>query len=244
MNADEFRQAMTALPEPPNDPWPKWNFWRHSLWIDGQTKSLEQFTTWAVVNHCFLSYWLPLDLAWEQVKDDLPRYGPAMESVPNVRTYNGYDFNMIKMVGWLAFWEKCTGRRIEDVERIMEIGGGFGAMRLALDRLGFHGEHGILDFPEMALLQRWFLSQYGIERQEWHSCSCDILIAMCSLSEIPLADRDRIVEQVIPDTCLFEYSPKYDQDDNLTYFNGLREKWGGKNAILVKGDMTTEILWR
>lgn len=239
-----LKEEMAHLPEPDDAPWPDWTRWRRQLWHDAQEHPAETFYTWNIVHHCMLSSALPADRAWEEVRGNLDRYGPAMSRLyPEARMHEGYDRVLVRQVGWLAFWEECTGRRVEDLDRILEVGGGFGAMRLAVHRLGFRGEYGILDFPEMALLQQWFLERHGLGFAPWREGPCDLLIALCSLSEMPPEQRVKAYNEAKPKSCLFEYSPRYGGWDNLTWFGELNKGWEGEWAAVHYTDMTVEAWW-
>ena len=243
MNYD-LKAEMAKLPEPVDKPWPDWDHWRYLLWHDAQKEPPETFTTWRITRHTMLGVGCRVDVAWEQVKDNLKRYSPAMASpAADLLQYEGYDRNMVRLVGRVAFWEKNTGRRVEELGRVLEVGAGFGALRLAFHHLGFHGEYGILDLPEMIIFQTWFLSRFCIPFTPWRPGPCDLLVAYCSLSEMPIDEREKAYKEAKPKSCLFEYSPSYHGRDNIAWFAEKRTEWKGQAMAIINKDMPIEAWW-
>lgn len=95
--------------------------------------------------------------------------------------------NLISQAYHLARWENEMSRDVSDLERIVEIGGGYGAMALLIRRLGFTGEYVIYDFEELNTIQKYYLDKMGAEadlRHEFRSDEADLLIGLFSLSEM------------------------------------------------------------
>jgi hypothetical protein len=233
-----LKQEMSRLPEPEQSHWPDWTNWRWQLWHNAQES--EDWIHWPIVHHCFLSDWLPVEELWPLVESKLDRYGPAMAPLPGMVTLHGYDRNLVRLIACIAFWEQSTGKRIEDLKRIQEVGGGFGALALAIHRLGFRGEYGILDFPEMNLLQRWFLEQHGIPLKLFRDGPCDLLICNSSLSEMPIPEREAVISRAKAESYLFEHAPRYDNWDNAAWFAGFRAGWGGNWNVFRYSDISVE----
>jgi len=240
MNADELREAMRALPEPvtAREP-PYWEYWRWELWTRvcaGAETS--EFMGWPCIYHTMLvNHWKePVGMEFKAISDDkrlLDAVRIAPVGVPaDFHELTGYSRNLIHQAYHLHRWEQITGQRIEDLGCIVEFGAGYGAMALVARRAGFSGEYRIIDLPEFVLLQQWFLSQCGVGNvvwvDGWEQNTCDLLIAMYSLSETPLDVRGQVFEAVGADSYLFLYSQRWQEYDNHDYFRSLElrdEQW-------------------
>lgn len=212
---------MARLPEPKTDlaP-PHWEYWRWDLWRRAQQDKPENFTKWPCVRHTMLvDHWWP---------------GPMLQEVehvtgiPNVISskFNVSDSrNLIHQAYHILRWQDVTGKRIADMQSIYEFGGGYGAMALVCNRLGFKGDYYIYDLPEFVLLQRWYLGEHDVTNVKWvgHSAenTVDLFIACYSLSETNYNNRDYTLQRMKSDNYLFLYSAKWEEYDNQEYFSGL-----------------------
>jgi hypothetical protein len=135
---------------------------------------------------------------------------------------------MINQAYHIALWEVVTGKRIDQLDTIIEFGGGYGAMALLCHRLGFRGKYIIYDLPEFALLQEWFLSQERVENVTWPKkfirAEADLLIALYSLSETPMELREDFLSKVKARSYLFLYSPTWEEYKNSAYFGEFIKK--------------------
>jgi hypothetical protein len=128
--------------------------------------------------------------------------------------------NLVHQAYHLKQWLDLSDHNIHDLDCIVEIGGGYGAMALICHRLGFDGTYCIVDLPEFSLLQNYYLDQCGITNVVWTSADVadeiepDLVIALFSVSEMPLSERK------IPksDNYLFAYQPHWMGIDNMDYF--------------------------
>jgi hypothetical protein len=229
MNADQLRQAMAKLPEPVTDKKPPhWEFWRRQLWQLAQDDNPINFMGWPCVYHTMLVNHWSMTAEWDYVvKTDTARWPKVIMPHTGYPTdyFMGtpYSNNMINQAYHVALWESTTGKRIDQLDTIIEFGGGYGAMALLCWRLGFRGKYIIFDLPEFSLLQQWFLSQEGVENVAWpkkvRATEADLLIALYSLSETPTELRDNFLEKVGAKSYLFLYSPTWEGYNNEAYFN-------------------------
>lgn len=127
----------------------------------------------------------------------------------------------------------CSTVRLYDLssyKHIVEIGGGYGnTARIIKTHLNFTGKYTIVDFPELAKIQKHYLQYHGLDDNvEWISpkdvqpteLACDLLIAAFSLNEIPIEERDILLEAFPAFSYLLVYSDTFeDISDNITYFN-------------------------
>lgn len=212
---------MAKLPEPPNDSKPPfWDFWRHDLWARAQEDGPENFVKWPCVYHTMLvEHWRSIIESAE---------------VPHVRrsidlgaTDTADGLNLYHQAYHLIRWQEATGQRIADTQSIYEFGGGYGAMRLAAQRLGFTGAYYIYDLPEFALLQKWYLDKHDVQNVRWFSgpeygvVNLDLFIACYSLSETNYTERNLTLDLMPASSYLFLYSNKFAEYDNAGYFQSI-----------------------
>jgi hypothetical protein len=225
MNAADFRAAMAALPEPPDigQP-PHWSFWRRQLWQLGQAEDVANFWKWPAVYHTMLVNHFPIGHQLAYLQEDWDRWLPVVGHAGNEANYR----NLVNQAYHLRKWEQATGRRIEQLDSILEFGGGYGAMALVCRRLGFAGRYLIHDLPEFALLQRYWTGQQHIHVEHIVAPTrVDLVIGIYSLSEIPVSDRQRWVE--VADAYLLLYSGEWAGIDNHAW---VREVVGANDGLL------------
>ena len=130
--------------------------------------------------------------------------------------------NLIHQAYHIQRWEQETGRRINQLDTIAEFGGGYGAMALLCHRLGFEGEYVIYDLPEFALLQEYYLGQFGLlDKVQW-STKCDgydLTIALYSISEVEPDQRLALLPPA--KSYLFLYSGQWQEWNNVQWFRDL-----------------------
>lgn len=215
MTDQEFQEAMAALPEPPKDSVPPhWDHWRHDLWERAQVEPPEGFTSWPCVYHTMLCDHFDMTAPIAYLDGDT-RWIEATRSPDR-----SIHLALVEQAHHLKRWEDTTGKRVEDLDRILEFGGGFGACALVVRRLGFAGDYAIYDLPEFALLQKWYLDKQGISvrRGERTGARADLLIAAYSISETPIVFRDEFMSEIEAGSYLFLYSPQFADYNNVAYF--------------------------
>lgn len=218
---------MSKLPEPPNDSHPpEWDHWRFDLWQRAQEDDPHNFTKWPAIYHTMLvSHWKSIieSIEIQYVDNNAPKFRQI------IQPFNTSDFlNYIHQAYHILRWQEMTGLNISDMGSIYEFGGGYGAMALVCNRLGFKGKYYIYDLPEFSLLQQWYLEECGIDNVEWidnrqHplgdvSMDVDLMIACYSLSETGFEQRSFVLTEVLAGSYLFLYSNRFEQFDNATYF--------------------------
>ena len=116
-----------------------------------------------------------------------------------------FNTNMIHLASHLVNYKNTTIDEILEHDLIVEFGGGYGAMALILRKLGYRGRYVIMDFPIFNCLQKYYLSNNGVEieggdinlvsdfidLQDYISASKrSMLIATWSFSETPIEFRN------------------------------------------------------
>lgn len=224
---------MQALPEPASDSRPPyWDYWRHDLWSRvTRGEDPGNFPTWPSIFHTMLQDHWPAVIAAE--KKRLEEWGYPLWKLhpPHLGPHdtNAFDEsrNLIHQCYALAQWEQASGRKVRELDTIVEFGGGYGAMALICRRLGFSGRYYIIDLPEFALLQQYYLTAcwgthdiFWVSAQELIDEPVDLLIALYSLSEMPIEERGAVLTALSPHQHLLLYSNRFEHYDNVAYFQG------------------------
>lgn len=132
--------------------------------------------------------------------------------------------NLVHLTHHVFQWEMVTGKKISDLSSIVEIGGGYGAMARIVRRLGFSGDYTIIDFPEVQLLQRYYLDKNSVSGIRFldaipEDMDADLMIATWSLSEMEIEQRNKVLSNIKTDRLLVAYADcVWDGVDNKKYF--------------------------
>jgi hypothetical protein len=227
MNNNQFKAAMAKLPEPPSDSSPPlWDYWRHELWSRVvNTDNPEAFFAWAPIFHTMLvNHWIkPNKKEFKYLEPDLDRWDEAitMPEFGHPKDFyedTKYSRNLIHQAYHIKRWEKATKTKLENCGKIVEFGGGYGAMAYLIHKLGFDGEYTIYDLPEFELLQDYYLWNAGkikVKHSKSSNKIADLYIACYSLSEVPTDERLSILSHDLADNYLFLYSNKFATFDNI-----------------------------
>lgn len=107
--------------------------------------------------------------------------------------------NLLHQAYHLLRWEQVTGERVSDLDSILEIGAGYGAMVRVARARGFVGRYTIVDLPEMVKIQQFYLAQYGVGA-EWkrtgEKVEAELLVSLWGLSELSLPERERLIKSI------------------------------------------------
>lgn len=194
------------------------------------------------------------------------RWYPALQesAAGSPNRYAGFDGssgNLVHQAHHAGQLENHLGLRVDSLDVVLEIGGGYGCMCRLFRQLGFMGTYIIYDLPPMSALQRFYLRLARLDVDENSTpgqiqgiyCTSDadklsglisalnpeeqnsLLQAYWSLSEIPLQSRGEI-ETLLPRFrhLALGYQDNYYEVDNAVYFERLPELSGLniKNAPL------------
>lgn len=165
-----------------------------------------------------------------------PEFGnPLLTSTHNVKsgnfTHQEYQLmRLMKLSGESLFYNQ-----FKDTESIFEFGGGYGATCYILHKYGFKGDYHLYDFPELMLLQEFYLSNtmkdisniefynsYDLQQIEYFDV--DLFIAMASFNEAPLRVRKHIWDKVHAKRYFIVYNHIFDGINNDQYFEQLADE--------------------
>lgn len=156
------------------------------------------------------------------------KFWPVLDEteIGNPKTLWGWTSgNLIHQLYHLKQWLDRSGKTVDQLSSIVEVGAGYGAMALICHRLGFEGRYYIIDLPELEHIQAYYLGQTIPEaRSHIHWLqpsssvkSCDLFIACHSIGEMPIVVRERLLSQVQADAYLFASSYEFEGVDNATW---------------------------
>jgi putative sugar O-methyltransferase len=159
------------------------------------------------------------------------RWQPAIVESP-IGSPEPYEFyvqssgNLIHHAYSLYRFEKATGIRIEQLESVLEVGGGYGSFCRLVKSLGFKGAYTIFDLPEFCYLQSRYLGGLEIHmgghvrfvtNRDHIPYSTDLYIGLWSISELPVNERNQVMG-CNADAYMLAYQDKFEDIDNLAYF--------------------------
>lgn len=239
MDVNELRYRISTLP--PIIATDTWSKHRQDLRLKIVDDNPAEFLKWpTIVSTMFVGNAPYIDIEYDQL-----RHGIFDEAIkePNFGKpvlYQGWTSgNLIHQAYHLSQWEAATGWRISNIDSIVEIGGGYGAMALVCRKLGFTGSYIIYDLPEFSLLQEYYLSNtIGVNNIEFanypgklNRVSADLLVAAYSIGEMDIKARTDVLNRGDICSYLFVYSDSFNGIDNNEWFGQFIES---KPEILWK----------
>lgn len=129
-----------------------------------------------------------------------------------------------------AFYISSCPTDFTTADRVVEFGGGYGAMAVLLARIGFRGAYEIIDLPEVIEIQKYYIGDENIA-VSFHESAADIeagpdwLISFCALSEVDFSLRNAVIEKLRPRNIFMSYQLEYQDFDNHSYIDDLRESY-------------------
>ena len=142
--------------------------------------------------------------------------------------------NLIHQAYYVKKWEERTGKKIGELNFIVEFGGGYGAMAYVCRQLGFEGVYMIYDFPIASLLQEYYLSNVGIH-DVWFSNApfsfdADLFISLWGITEAPLFDRSWVTDRISAKHNMIVYTNQWYSINNDTW---IRENFSSETEPLT-----------
>ncbi len=185
------------------------------------------------------------ELEWLRSQADWStRWAAAVQETPtgSPPAYPGYpasSANALHHAFIAGQLEAQSSARWNELQLIVEFGGGYGEFCRLVRRLGFRGTYLIYDLPAFSMLQRYYLGMEGERLQAtaggdagtWcvstltdvraalAGRSVDLVVAMWSLSEAPVAVRDTFLAEIGPSgRHLLTFQDYFGGIDNVAYF--------------------------
>ena len=136
--------------------------------------------------------------------------------------------NAIHQLYHLHIFESKYGP-VENCDKIIEFGGGYGCLCSIIRKLGFTGEYIIIDFPEFHLIQKYYLNSLGIynfkqEMPKKEDFSNATFFAFWSLSETEIGFRIHFIDNYLSNlkNFLMAYQLDYEGQDNIPSFDRIK----------------------
>ena len=205
---------------------------------------ISDFTNWLVVRQTMFRVPKKVKFcadALEHLQElsDWDRWEKAIAESPvgNPEPYEPYpqsSTNLILQANHLSHFLLGTKCKLENLDTVFEFGAGYGCMCRLIYNLGFNGRYVITDLPALLALQRYYLRETTYNRDiEFLSEETDfvkgingnsLFIAMWSLSETPIALRERILQAVGAKYIFLIYQKEHGVFNNAEYFSDFVKK--------------------
>ncbi len=184
---------------------------------------------------------------WQNRWREAIKESPTGHPVPYWK-YSSSSGNLLHHAYHLAKFEEKNKMRINNLNYILEFGGGYGSMCRLIHNLDFQGIYVIFDLPSFSLLQQFFLKSIGTKVHSFDSfktgengvlCISDLeqlrkilsdpietsdsmFIATWSISEAPIKIRNSILPFVSSfNEFLITYQHQFREINNIVFF----ENW-------------------
>ena len=199
MDSDQLKELFANLPE--LKPKCKWDEHRLELRKTVEnSKDCANFLRWSTIQATMFVGDAPYIRPEYDALDEAGEYWPTAIKDPGfgnpyLLPYADYTSgNYVHQAYHLKQWVDVTGLRPESLSHVIEIGPGYGALTVIMTRMGFRGHYLHRDFPEMDLLRTYYLDNTLViprTSDNGNKIRHFMFVAICSLSEIPLHDRNR-----------------------------------------------------
>ncbi len=231
MTPKELRERIEQLP--PISGNHKWDEHRRNIRNHFKKDKISEFLKWSTIqatmyvgvnNATMKEYeqFLPQISKWEKAIT-APNFGgneffPGTQFCPNY-VHQAYVLREI---------EEYFEMNISTLDSIIEFGGGYGAMCAVASNHGFDGDYYLYDLSEISLLQEYYLSNIDIVAY-FHDLPMitdgDLMIALYSLSEMPLDDREDFLDIYQTKYYFIKFQEKFFDIDNIEFFSN----WASDN---------------
>lgn len=211
---------------PPGDRF-SWNFRQRDLLSniirDG---GLENFLQWPVSAEALHAGYTDFAAAERGMIDESLRYlakDPLAGNPPGARSPEKSSGTYIRQLLVALLIEQHL-MPIRDIEWLFEFGGGYGALAVVLDRLGFRGLHYVYDLPAVHYIRSWYLSNFYIITESIASLEntiledVDVFVSICSMDEVGESTRETVLDAVDCDNYLFWFHKHWDGVNNYDWF--------------------------
>ncbi len=209
---------MRELPIPDGDD--HWSVYRRALRVHVLEGNLDQMIHWSTIQATmFVGQGLLVTECIRELKKVHKHKGFQRDEDRTNLVHKRYHWHM---------WEKEHQQSLRGIKKIVEFGAGYGASAVVADRLGFKGQYHIIDFPELVLLQQFWLAdkiknchvRFGDYPRD-----PDILVSMDGLSETTMNVREHFMRGMKPKTYLFSACSNWGPINNRDWFIQWAQKY-------------------
>ena len=239
MNANKFNERLKKIPLPSSLDH-KWQEHQKSFRYHAKHEGVDQFLKWSTIqatmfvgnNKHTQHKFDQLDEKWLSHIDDP---GVGKPTMFNDKTSGNY----IEQAYHLSQLEKYMN--LSDIKSVIEFGGGYGAMRVVWNRAFGDDVYYMYDLPEFILLQEYYISKVIDAKTEYRTAKdkspADLCIAMFSLSETPIEQRNKFLDENPCDKYFIGFQSKFFDINNHKYF----ENWAQQLSWhqVIRGVITT-----
>jgi len=245
--AAQLRESFTHLHSgSANNDLAFWQRMREELYQEVLKGDVKNFLSWPVIKKTMFHEPPHAELAYLRAHKEWPRWKRLLQEpmTGNPRPYPWYvraSGNSIHHVYSLVRFCDFAGIDLSAMKTIVEFGGGYGNFCRLAYAAGFTGQYIIFDLPEFSLLQRYYLSsttshEVNLGAMPWHERSIvllssleelkkqqtytpvyDLLMALWSLTESPLALRADFLLLTPANNYLIAYQEQFEGIDNAAF---------------------------
>lgn len=259
MTEPELRAWMRSLPDILHRD-SKWDNNRLALRHHVRLEPASEFLNWSTVrgtmfvgNTDYVAEELEdLKDVWERWKWALgdsgfgkpPLYNEQLQLTKSVDSRFQTTGSYIHQCYCLKQWEQKSEAPIEAMRSLVEFGGGYGALRVIAGSLGFQGKYTLYDLPEFSLLQEYYISNVLPDSKTHYSSrinilptEIDLIVAVASLSEIPVEVRNDFFDRVSARYYYIIFQHQFNGIDNMEYFKDFAESKPEHDWQIWKDDL-------
>lgn len=238
----QLRSEIAGLPDTASDgraSTDEWNSNRRELREMAAGRDPRYFLAWPVLQRTMVvpsdaPYVVDHELPAVREAGWLPLLAEDLVGCPWLIPGTSTSGNLVHHAYHLLRFEAATGVTAASHDNVTEFGGGYGGMARLLYRLsGGRVLADIVDVPEFACLQRYFLRSVGMPDERVHQRRTvlggrRLLIATWSLSEVAESVRRQFLEDAGPfDSYLLAYQTRFGEVDNEAWFESLKASTEG-----------------
>ena len=221
-------QANEILKDTPNGERFSWNYKQRKFAAHViKDRGLDNFLQWSESRESIYSGWtkeakeerLAIPETLRQLSQD-----PGTGNPPGPMSPEGASGTYIRQT-YVAYQIMNNIAPIEDIRSIIEFGGGYGALPVVLNRLGFPGEHLVYDLPIMHLIREWYLGKQGItdtvsviNTDYLPKSSSDLVISIHGINEAPEDIRVNFLKNVFGKHYFFFIHKIWNKENMIDWF--------------------------